>query len=51
MRTRLFDLLRETGGMSMPLWPDSGRQDNLRNPGRSHAADFPPELMPPPRTP
>ncbi len=51
MRTRLFALLRETGGMSMPLWPDSGRQDNLRNPGRSHAADFPPELMPPPRTP
>lgn len=46
MRTRLFDLLRETGGLNMPLWPDSGRQDNLRNPGRSHAADFPPELTP-----
>ncbi len=23
MRTRLFDLLRETGGLNMPLWPDS----------------------------
>jgi len=50
MRTRLFDLLRETGGMSMPLWPDSGRQDNLRHPGRSQAAGFPAERMPPPRT-
>jgi hypothetical protein len=31
----------------MPLWPDAGRQDNLRHPGRSKAADFPPELQPP----
>jgi N-acetylglucosamine-6-sulfatase len=49
MRTRLFDVLRETNGLNMPLWPDSGRQDNLRNPGQSHAADFPTELMPPRR--
>ncbi len=51
MRTRLFDLLRETGGLNMPLWPDSGGQSNKRDPGKSHAADFPPELTPPPRRP
>ncbi len=45
MRARLWELLRQTGGLSMPLWPDAGRQDDLRNPAKSHAADFPPELM------
>ena len=45
MRSRLFELLQQTGGMSMPLYPDSGFQGNLRHPGRSKAAPFPPELM------
>lgn len=49
LRKRLWATLRETNGLSMPLWPDAGRQDNLRHPGRSKAADFPPELQPPPR--
>ncbi len=47
LRKRLWATLRETNGLSMPLWPDAGRQDNLRHPGRSKAADFPPELQPP----
>jgi N-acetylglucosamine-6-sulfatase len=49
MRKRLFAVLEQTGGRSMPLWPDSGGQQNLRHPGRSRAADFPAELTPPPR--
>ncbi len=50
MRKRLFAVLAETGGLNMPLWPDSGGTSNLRHPGRSKAAEFPPELMPPPKT-
>jgi N-acetylglucosamine-6-sulfatase len=46
MRARMFALLQRTGGMSMPLYPDSGFTANLRHPDRSKAADFPPELMP-----
>jgi N-acetylglucosamine-6-sulfatase len=44
MRTRLFELLAQTGGTSMPLWPDSGGQNRLRDPNKGHAADFPPEF-------
>jgi N-acetylglucosamine-6-sulfatase len=44
MNRRLFELLEKTGGLSMPLWPDRGGQQNLRHPGRSKAAPFPPEL-------
>lgn len=41
MRTRLFDVLEKTGGGSMPLWPDKGRQMNLRSGKKNKAADFP----------
>ena len=44
MRARLFELLEKTGGMQMPLYPDRGGSANRRDPSRSHAADFPPEL-------
>ena len=44
MRNRLFEILEDTGGMQMPLWPDRGSSQNLRNPKGSHAADFPEEL-------
>ena len=50
MRARLFQLLEQTGGMSMPLYPDVGFQGNLRHPDRSPAAEFPPELAPPRKT-
>lgn len=49
MRARLFEILEKTGGMRMPLYPDRGRQDNLRDPDASPAADFPAELYSPPR--
>jgi N-acetylglucosamine-6-sulfatase len=45
MRRRLFEVLKETGGMSMPLYPDTGGASNLRNPDKAKAADFPPELV------
>ena len=44
MRTRLFEVLETTGGMSIPLQPDRGAQQGLRSPERSKAADFPSEL-------
>jgi N-acetylglucosamine-6-sulfatase len=44
MRTRLFEVLEETGGMSIPLQPDRGGQQNLRSPARSKAAPFPAEF-------
>ncbi|MBL8176516.1 MAG: sulfatase [Bryobacterales bacterium] len=44
MRTRLFDILEQTGGNNMPLWPDRGGQQNRRHPTRTKAAEFPPQL-------
>lgn len=44
MRNRLFEILEQTGGMSMPLYPDRGRSQNRRSPTRSKAAEFPAEL-------
>ena len=41
----LFDRLGKTGGMYIPLYPDRGRQQNLRNANGRHAADFPPQLI------
>jgi N-acetylglucosamine-6-sulfatase len=45
MNRKLFATLEATGGLYIPLASDRGGQDNLRNPKRSRAADFPPELM------
>ncbi len=43
MNTQLFDLMRDTGAMSIPLFRDSGGQSNLR--GDPKTAEFPPELI------
>jgi N-acetylglucosamine-6-sulfatase len=51
MRQRLFEVLEGTGGMQMPLWPDRGGSQNLRNPRGSKAAEFSDELKRPPRHP
>ncbi|MCL4851357.1 MAG: sulfatase [Bryobacteraceae bacterium] len=48
MRERLFEVLEQTGGMNIPLYPDRGGTSNLRNPKGSKAAEFPPELVRPP---
>ena len=47
MRARLFELLEQSHGMSIPLYPDTGFRADRRHPGRSKAADFPPELTTP----
>lgn len=49
MRTRLFQLLEETGGMQMPIYPDRGGTSNLRHRGRSKGAEFPPQMQRDPR--
>jgi N-acetylglucosamine-6-sulfatase len=50
MRTQLFATLEKTHGMQIPLFPDTRDQSNLRDPNKSHAADFPePLYRPPPR--
>ena len=43
MNTQLFDLMQDTGAMSIPLFRDSGAQSNLR--GDPKTAVFPPELI------
>ncbi len=44
MNKRLFEIMRNTGGMQIPLYPDSGGQQNLRNPEKAGASEFPPEF-------
>lgn len=51
MRTRLFEVLEQTGGMSIPLQPDRGSQQSLRSPDRTKAAQFPAELLKKPARP
>lgn len=41
MNRRLFEILRETAGLSLTLNPDRGALYNLRDRGRSPAADYP----------
>ena len=41
MNRRLFEILRETGGLTITLNPDSGALNNLRDRGRSPAAEYP----------
>jgi N-acetylglucosamine-6-sulfatase len=45
MNRQLFELMQSTGGMQIPLYPDSGGQNNLRNPERPGQAPFPPQLV------
>ncbi len=45
LNNKMFEILEETGGMYIPLYPDSGRQHNLRNKSRSPSAKFPDYLL------
>ena len=45
MNDKLFEMLEETGGMWMPLTPDSWRPANLRRKSGSRPADFPSYMM------
>ena len=48
MNKQLFDMMEDTGAMSIPLYRDSGKQMNRRRPDGAKPAVFPPELMQPP---
>jgi len=45
MNKRLFEILEQTGGLNIPLYPDKGRQQNLRKSTRSGHAPFPATLI------
>lgn len=45
MNAKLFDILENTDGLSMPLYRDKGGVSDKRHPDRSKRADFPPEFM------
>jgi N-acetylglucosamine-6-sulfatase len=47
MNRRLFEILEETGGMSIPLSSDRGRQLGLRRPDKAAPAPFPAPLVAP----
>ena len=47
MNHRLFEILEETDGMSIPLSPDRGRKNNLRRPDLAAPAPFPVPLIAP----
>ena len=44
LRAELFEVLKRTGGMYIPLYPARYGQQNLRKEGGPKAADFPPQL-------
>jgi N-acetylglucosamine-6-sulfatase len=45
MNQALFAKLEQTGGMNMPLYPDRGVRQDLRNPKAGTSAEFPPEFL------
>ncbi len=49
LKTKMFAELEAKGGMYIPLYPDSGPQNNHRDPNRSHAADFPSQIYSQPK--
>lgn len=46
---RLFALLEETNGMQIPLMPDAGERNELRDPRGPAGAVFPPRFFAPPQ--
>jgi N-acetylglucosamine-6-sulfatase len=45
LRQRLFRVLEATGGMSIPMSPDQGAQQNERRRDGARGAEFPPSVM------
>ncbi len=45
LRPQLFEILKETAGMYIPLYPARFGQQNLRREGGQKAAEFPPHLI------
>lgn len=50
MNKQLFDVMESTGAMYIPLYRDSGPQNNLRSTQGSKPAQFPAELVKPPKS-
>jgi N-acetylglucosamine-6-sulfatase len=48
MSGKLFHFLEETGGMQIPLSPDAGERNELRDPKGPPGAPFPPRFLRPP---
>ena len=44
MNRQMFDIMETSGAMYIPLYRDSGPQNNHRNPDKSKPAAFPPEF-------
>jgi len=44
MRSRMFDLLKQTDGLEIPLYPDSGESTFLRDPNGAKGAEFPEQM-------
>jgi N-acetylglucosamine-6-sulfatase len=51
LNARLFEMLTQTDGLYIPLYPDRGGMNNLRRRGGSHAADFPADYYSAPKPP
>ena len=51
MNKQLFDVMQDTGAMSIPLFRDSGGQSNHRGPKDSAPATFPADLLKAPPKP
>jgi N-acetylglucosamine-6-sulfatase len=51
LNARLFEMLAETDGLYIPLYPDRGGMNNSRRQGGSRAADFPADFYIAPRPP
>ncbi|MBO9623321.1 MAG: sulfatase [Sphingomonas sp.] len=49
MSASLFRILEETGGMQIPLSPDAGERNELRDPQGPKGAPFPPRFLRPAR--
>jgi len=50
LNAQLFEMLKATGGMGIPLAEDAGEVNRLRRTDKAKAAEFPPELLKPPGT-
>ena len=51
LNARLFEMLAETDGLYIPLYPDRGGMNNSRRQGGSRSADFPADFYSAPKPP
>jgi N-acetylglucosamine-6-sulfatase len=51
LNLRLFEVLAETNGLYIPLYPDRGGMNSSRRQGGSRGADFPADYYVAPKPP